>query len=336
MEDNRQRDDGQKFPGAQKPPSWEPVSRAEEDRLIRKGAREGALLGVLLVLPLGLLAFWLFWVYLSGQNAQTSLSSAEEKRALLEKLIEEHYYQEEDIDARALEDGMYRGMVQALQDPYSEYFTPEDLEKLFNQREGIYYGIGAYVNQDQETGLVRIAGLIPESPAEEEGLQENDLIFAVNGEEIQGKELQEVISLITGPENTEVSLTIVREGAGELMDFRLTRRKVERRTVDWEMKDQGIAHIVLREFDTVTEEQFAEALSMAKESGMKALVLDLRGNMGGNLSTVLEIARMMLPEGLIAYTEDKNGVREEFFLRRQAATGHTYGGADQWQFRQRL
>ncbi len=232
-----------------------------------------------------------------------------EKMQVIEKVIDTYFYQE-DIDRKVLEEGIYKGMVEALGDPYSEYYSKEDLEQLYQDSEGIYYGIGAYVSLDTATGVAKISGIIAHTPAEEADLRENDIIYKVNDEDVYGLTLQETVSLIKGDEGTTVKLTLIRDGEEIVKD--VVRRKVESPTVNSEMFDNGMAYIHITEFDTVTVDQFTEALAVAKGSDMKGLILDLRSNPGGNLSAVVDIARMLLPEGMIVYTEDRDGNRDEY------------------------
>lgn len=232
-----------------------------------------------------------------------------EKLELIEDIIDAYYYQE-DVDEADLEEGAYKGMVAALGDPYSEYYSAEELNQLYQDSQGVYYGIGAYVSLDTATTLAKISGVIAGTPAEEAELRENDIIYKVDGEEVYGLSLQEVVSLIKGDEGTTVHLTLIRDGVEIEKD--VVRRKVESPTVVSEMYDNGIAYIQITEFDTITVDQFAEALAVARGSGMEGLILDLRSNPGGNLSAVVDIARMLLPEGLIVYTEDRDGNRSEY------------------------
>lgn len=232
-----------------------------------------------------------------------------EKLQVIEAVIDAYYYQE-GIDRSDLENGAYKGMVEALGDPYSEYYSAEELNQLYQDSAGVYYGVGAYVSLDTATTLAKISGVIAGTPAEEAGLRENDIIYKVDGVEVYGYTLQEVVSLIKGEEGTSVHLTLIRDG--EEIEKDVVRRKVESPTVNSEMYDNGIAYIQITEFDTVTVDQFADALAVARGSGMKGLILDLRSNPGGNLSAVVDIARMLLPEGLIVYTEDRDGKRVEY------------------------
>lgn len=234
-----------------------------------------------------------------------------QKIQIVEAIINQYYFTD-DIDRTALEEGAYRGMMASLGDPYSEYYSEEELNELMDQSEGIYYGIGAGVQQDKATMLPMIIKVYPETPAEEAGLRENDIIYEVNGESTNGLTLQGVVANIKGEEGTKVNLTIVREGEGDFLSIDVERRKVDTPTVDFKMLDDDMAYIVITEFDKITTDQFTEALAMARGNKMKGLILDLRGNPGGNLDTVVEIARMLLPEGLVVYTEDKYGERVEY------------------------
>ena len=233
------------------------------------------------------------------------------KLQTLEEIIDKRFFLEE-VSDRELQDGIYRGLMDALGDPYTVYYSAEELISFMQHTEGTYYGIGAYMTQDTETELPMITGVMAGAPAEAAGLRANDLIYAVNGDSVYGLSLDAAVALIKGPEGTEVTLTIVREDADNFMDFTLTRARVETPTVNLTMFDNGMAYIELTEFDDVSVDQFAEALAVAKGSGMKGMILDLRGNPGGSLDVVVDICKMILPEGLIVYTEDKSGNRKEY------------------------
>lgn len=235
-----------------------------------------------------------------------------EKLEAIEEVIEEYYYKDEDIDLSAMTDGMYAGVVDALEDPYSVYYTAEEWNQLMQETEGIYYGIGAYLSLDPATSLAKISGVIAGTPAEEAGLRENDIIYMVDGESVQGLELSEIVSRVKGEENTTVHLTIVREGETDYLELDVERRKIESPTVNYEMYEDGIGYIQITEFDDVTVNQFTTALEAVKAADARGLILDLRSNPGGSLTAVVDIARELLPKGLIVYTEDKKGQREEY------------------------
>ncbi len=234
------------------------------------------------------------------------------KLQVLEDTIDEYFYLEEITDEE-LQEGIYKGMLEALDDPYSEYYTKQELQDLVDQMSGIYYGIGAYVSLDEATSLPKISGVIAGTPAETAGLRENDLIYQVDDMATYGLTLTEAVSYIRGEEGTEVTLTIMRDGEKDYLEFTAIRQKVESPTVEYEMFDNQMGYIQIISFEDVTADQFADALATLKGSGMESLVLDLRGNPGGSLTAVVDVANMLLPEGLIVYTEDKNGKCSEYF-----------------------
>lgn len=234
----------------------------------------------------------------------------QQKLGVLEDSIHEYYLG--DVTKEQMEEGLYYGLVEATGDPYSAYFSQEELEELRESTTGIYYGIGAYIGLDTDTQYCKITGIIPDTPAEEAGLKAEDLIVKVDGQDALGMTTTDIVALIKGEENTEVVLTIFRSGEEDYLEIPVTRRRVEAPTVNYEMMDDGIAYIQITEFEEVTTEQFEEKLEQARAEGMKGLIIDLRSNPGGTLTSVVQIARMLLPEGLIVYMEDKNGEREEY------------------------
>lgn len=251
------------------------------------------------------------------QNAQSEYevedvtdSLVQEKLTVLEDTISEYFWK--DVDKQVMVDGIYKGMLDSLGDPYSVYYTHEELLELQEQTQGIYYGIGAYISQDKETGYVQISKIIKNTPAEESDLMQGDYIYAINGESMYDKDSSYVVSKIKGEEGTKVTITVIREGESDTIDIDVERRQIESPTVEYQMFENGMAYIQITEFDLVTTEQFENAYKQANADGMKGLIIDLRSNPGGSLSTVCDIARMILPKGLIVYTEDKYGQREEY------------------------
>lgn len=233
-----------------------------------------------------------------------------QKVVTLESLIEANYYLDE-VSEEELREGAYEGIVNALGDIYSVYYTAEEAEEVFNQSEGIYYGIGAYCQLDSVSGYVKITGTIKGTPAEEAGLQAGDIIYMVEGEDMGGLDIDQVVLRIKGEEGTKVHLTLVRDS--EYVEVDVERRKIESPTVEYSMLDDKIGYVQLVEFDDVTVEQFKEALKALKSENAQGMILDLRGNPGGNLSTVLEVADMLLDKGMILYIEDKSGRRDEYY-----------------------
>ena len=237
-------------------------------------------------------------------------SRVQQKLGILEDSINNYYLGE--VSKEDLEEGLYRGIVEATGDPYSAYYSVEELEELKESTTGIYYGIGAYIGMDTDTQYCKITGVIPGAPAEAAGLKAEDLIVKVDGQDALGITTTEIVELIKGEEDTDVVLTIYRTGEPDYLEITVTRKRVEAPTVNYEMMDGNIAYIQITQFEEVTSGQFEDKLIQAKEEGMQGLIIDLRGNPGGTLSSVVKISRMLLPEGLVVYMEDKNGEREEY------------------------
>lgn len=245
----------------------------------------------------------------SGSDSAVNRESVN-KLSVLEQYLDRYYYKSSEITREDKENGIYKGLFESLEDVYSCYYTPEEYKMLAEQTQGVYYGIGAYVSQDVETGICAISGVIKNSPAEAAGLMEGDLIYKVDGEDMSGLDIDEVVSHIRGEEGTEVTLTLVRNG--EEIEVKLKRGRVDTPTVESEMLDDGIGYLQITEFDDVTVSQFTENFEELKGQGMKGLIIDLRGNPGGSVTSVCAVAEQLLPKGLIFYMEDKDGNKTEY------------------------
>ena len=162
---------------------------------------------------------------------------------------------------------------------------------------------------EESTGLVEVVNVYPDSPAEKGGLKDGDKIYQVDGEDIAGQDLSEVVAKIKGEKGTDVKITVLRDG--EELELTATRDTIEVKTVSYEMKENQIGYIRVSEFDTITYDQFKEALDDLEKQGMQGLIVDLRNNPGGSLDTVTNMLRLLLPEGTIVSTKDKNGKTDE-------------------------
>lgn len=247
----------------------------------------------------------------SAQTESVANARTMQKLQLIEEIIQKNFALDMADDA-AMENGIYQGLVNSLQDPYSSYFSAEEMAEQKNRMDGVYYGIGAYVRYDSNVGFARLGEIFEGSPAQESGLKEGDLIIKVDDQYTKNMSLEDVIALIKGEEGTKVMLTIMREGDNEIYEFEVERREVPKQTVSYEMLENKIAYIRISEFDKVTVDQFTDAMATAKGSEMLGLILDLRDNPGGNLAAVIDVARKLLPKGLIVYTEDKAGERKDY------------------------
>ena len=236
----------------------------------------------------------------------------EEKTSLLQSIIDEYFLFEE--DQKKIEDGIYAGMMNGLGDPYSIYYTKEEYKALNEETEGKYSGIGASVSQNPNTKIITIVNVFDNSPAKEAGLMSGDIIYKIDGEEVVGGDLDLIVKTkIRGEEGSQFTMTVLRGDDRKEVELELTRRTIEVQTVSTKMLEDDIGYIAVSQFDALTSEQFKAGIENLQSQGMNKLVVDLRGNPGGLLDQVVDMLDYILPEGLILYTEDKNGEGEEFY-----------------------
>ncbi len=285
------------------------TSRRNRDRF---GA--GVLAGVtgavvLFVAVMGIRSFFTGTIPGSDLGASgTSAKSVEKKLDVIDNLIEEYYLYEDDIDGDALVEGLYSGYTEALGDPYTEYYDEEETKALFESTSGEFTGIGVTMSQGTD-GTITVTNIYKDSPADKAGLQVNDVLLEVDGKNIQGEDLNTVVSYVKGEKGTEVTLTVLRDG--EEVEATAVRDTIEVQTVEYRMMDDQIGYISVSEFDDVTYDQFKTALDDLEGQKMQALVIDLRNNPGGNVETVTDMLKLLLPEGPIISIKDKNGNTEE-------------------------
>lgn len=261
--------------------------------------------GALCALAAAGLAFF-GWQKLQPQTVLSD-SAHREKLAYLENLIDKYYL--EDKDEEELAEGIYTGLIYGLGDPYSVYYTAEEYEEASQSTDGEYVGIGVTIskNADKETVIVEC---YEGGPAQEAGLEAGDILTKVNGEDVSGMELKEVTEKIKGAGKDTVVLTI-RRGEGDEQEVSVSVTEVEIPTVTSEMLENQIGYIKISKFTGVTYDQYETAFEDLKDQGMERLIIDLRDNPGGLMTSVCDILRKILPEGLIVYTEDKYGQRTE-------------------------
>ncbi|ADL35335.1 C-terminal processing peptidase [Butyrivibrio proteoclasticus B316] len=294
-------------------------TRAYDGRLTRRFIA-GILIGFLVsVLVVSAAVLSLLYVYKGNGVPGLSVTGESDllnedtlnKIQALEDVIDTYYYKT-DVDKQDEADGIYKGLMNSLGDPYSVYYTEEELDEMMNSTKGIYYGIGAYVSFDNTINMARISGVMPGSPAESAELCVDDIIYEINKESTQGLTLEEVVSLIKGEAGTTVHLTLVRNGSTSNVEVDVERAQIEVPTVSSEVFDNNVGYLKITEFDEVTYSQFVENMAELRAQNIEGLIIDLRSNPGGNLSTVCDIARQLLPKGVIVYTEDREGNREDY------------------------
>jgi len=222
--------------------------------------------------------------------------------------IDEYYLN--GIDNDKMKDGIYKGMVDSLGDPYTVYYNSEEYKQFTSSSSGTYSGIGVAVSQNVTTGAITIVKTFKKGSGEKEGMKPGDVIYKVEGKKIEGLELSKVVSMIKGKEGTFVKVTVLRDG--KEIEFNLERKKLEVDTVNYRMEDRSgkkIGYISVSEFDEVTASQFKSAISELSKEGMEGLVIDLRDNPGGLLDVTCEMLDRMIKKGLLVYTVDKYGKR---------------------------
>ena len=207
------------------------------------------------------------------------------------------------------DDGAIDGMVKSLNDPHSNYLSPKMYKTLMEQTEGSFAGIGVVMGMDNEQ-KIHIVGIMENSPGQKAGLQEGDEILAVDGIPVTQMAFDEVATHVRGQAGTDVVLTIMRDNANQ--DITITRDNIKLKTVGHKMLDNNIGYIQIVSFSEDTANEFNEAYNDLKNQGMKALVLDLRNNPGGLLTTCVEIAKKLVPKGEIVSIVDKQGNKETY------------------------
>lgn len=259
--------------------------------------------------------FWFAW-QVSGKlirgdftSGSISVQDVQDKLDQINGLIGNYYLYEDEIDPDALIEGIYSGYAGALGDPYTEYYDQKETETLLETTSGEFSGIGATLSMSVDSGEITIVNVYKDSPADKAGLREGDILYQVDDKETAEEDLDTVVSWIKGERGTDVTLHVLR--SGEEMETTAVRDVIEIQTVEYEMKNGQIGYIAVSEFDEVTYDQFKTALDDLEAQDMQGLVIDLRGNPGGYLSTVTDMLKLLLPEGVIVSTKDKYGNTEE-------------------------
>lgn len=227
-----------------------------------------------------------------------------EKLETIQSILDSNFYFDEDEQAK--QDGIIKGYMEGLDDPYSVYYTAEEYASFMEDTEGEYVGVGVQVSQAADTKVITVTKVF-DGPAMEAGIEEEDIITKVNGEDVGEQDLDTVVDKIRGQEGTDVTITVYRGTDGEDHEYTMPRKKVENPTVEYKMLDDNIGYVEVTSFYEVTAEQYIAALKDLENQGMEGLIVDLRSNGGGLLDIAVEMLDYMLPAGKIVYTEDKDG-----------------------------
>lgn len=201
------------------------------------------------------------------------------------------------VTTEQLINGAAKGMVNALEDRHSAYFSPDEYKRFVESFETSFTGIGVTVELSQQTGLVTVVSPIKGSPGERAGIRSGDAIIRVDEKEITNMTLNEAVTLIRGPKGTKVKLAVKREGVAEPLEFTITRDTITQPILSHKMLDQaaGIGYVQLYEFKKGSAQQVTQAIADLKKQGMTRLILDLRQNPGGLLNEAIDISSLFVP-----------------------------------------
>lgn len=249
-----------------------------------------------------------------GDEKAVEVSSPERREfeklyAAYDQLQQEYY---EDVESDVLVNGAINGMIESLDDPYSDYMNQEEASQFLEGISSSFQGIGAEIQE--RNGYINIVTPIKNSPAEKAGLKSGDTITEVDGESIQGLSASEAVMLIRGEKGTEVTLTVQRGEMADPIKVTIVRDEIPIETVYAEMIGDDVAHIQVTSFSENTYEELLQAISDMEEQGMKAMVMDVRQNPGGLLTTALDISSLFIEEGEELFEVQAKGEEPEVYM----------------------
>lgn len=234
-------------------------------------------------------------------------SEVEGKLNAIDSVLESFYFG--DVDDESAKDNIYKAYLSSYGDKYTMYYTADEYKALKESTNGKFYGIGAVCQLSGEGGVL-LVDVYDNGAGYQAGLRSGDRVVNVDGRDITDMELSSAVALIKGDKGTSVTLEVIR--GTERLTFSAVRDAVEAKTVSYTLLDNNIGYLSISQFEEVTTKQFKAAVEDLQSQGMKGLVIDIRNNPGGLLDTVVGMLKYMLPDGLIVYTEDKQGNRKEY------------------------
>lgn len=232
-----------------------------------------------------------------------------EKLTELRSYINQSYVDK--VDSAALTEGAIKGMFESLKDPYSVYFTKSEYKSFNEDMNGKFGGIGVIVTKGDD-GLVTVVAPIEDTPGSRAGIRTNDKLVKVDGKDITNVALDEAVAKMKGDPGTKVHITILRDKEKELIEVDLVRELIKIKTVKEKMLDGKIGYVKMSMFDVDTYKDFQAALQRLQGQDMKGMILDLRQNPGGYMDQAIEVADLLMDKGLVVYTMDRQGKREDF------------------------
>ncbi|WP_124066049.1 S41 family peptidase [Clostridium sp. E02] len=268
-------------------------------------------------------------IHADNQERNLNMDRINAKIQTIQSVIDKYYLFDE--DKTKVEDGIYKGMLYGLGDPYTVYYTAEEYQKLMEDTSGEYCGIGVMVSQNVKTGLITVTKVFGGTPGAEAGMLPGDVLYKVGDKEVSGMDVELVIKdHIKGEEGTPVTLTVLRKDTRKYIDMTMERRQITVPTVEYEMLADHVGYIAVSQFDTVTPDQFKGAIDDLEKQGMKKMIVDLRNNPGGLVDSVVSMLDYILPDNLsikgdpnlvrtkknktlLVYMADKNGNGEQYY-----------------------
>ena len=235
------------------------------------------------------------------------LDAISEKLNHIYQIINTHYIGEFDVDF-AIE-MMFAGFVYGVGDPYTSYMDAVAHDQMRQETDGAFVGIGVSITVDTTDNRILVISPFEGSPAFEAGILPGDKIIRVDGHEVFGSDTSEAVRMMRGEIGTEVIVTILRESDNSVFDVPIIRDLIQIETVRSDILGGNIGYIRISQFSGVTYEQFSNAYNRLMDEGVEGLIIDLRNNPGGLLDVVGDITNMLVPEGIITFTEDANGHR---------------------------
>lgn len=239
----------------------------------------------------------------------------EKKLNKLHSVLDQYYLDvsdDSDITQDDMVEGIYKGYVDALNEPYTVYYTKEEYDQLQESTSGKYSGIGVVVSQNKETGVITVVRPFEGSPGAEAGILKDDILYKVADKEVTGVDVTEVVTWIKGEEGSTVSIEVYRPSEDKYLTFEVERKTIEIPMVTSKMLDNNIGYVAVYEFEETTSDQFNQAIDELTAQGMKGLIIDLRDNPGGLVNSATAILdRILSKDQLLVYTVDKNGKKQE-------------------------
>ncbi|MBC8448676.1 MAG: S41 family peptidase, partial [Chloroflexi bacterium] len=276
----------------------------------------GLLLAVALLCGAYLAGLGTYWL-IGRARAQPSEAEAQSLSAFWEAwhLLDGEFLGDKPSDVQRAY-GAAHGMVASFEDPYTVFVEPQPRELERDELRGHFGGIGAWVGQDEEGHIVLTP--MKDSPAALAGIQEGDIIVAVDGQDTVGMAQDDVVALIRGPVGSTVQLTIRRAEVEELLEFEIERQTIELPTVEYRLLEEEpeTGYVSIRLIGERTPDELKDALRDLREQGATRLILDLRHNPGGALLASVDVTSQFLPGGVVLYEERKDGQEKPYYAAR--------------------